>query len=56
MASISSDKHGNRTIQFVARDKQRRTLRLSKVSMRQAVNIKAHVEALNMREDHGTER
>ena len=47
MASISKDRRGNRTIQFIARDKRRRSIRLGKLSAKVAIAIKAKVEALN---------
>jgi len=47
MASISKDKNGNRTIQFVAGDRKRRSIRLGKMPVKGANTIKAHVEALN---------
>lgn len=47
MASISADKNnGHRTIQFVGADKRRRSIRLGKVSQRQAEAVKFRVEAL----------
>src|SRR5262245_19762068 len=47
MASISSNKAGNRTIQFIAGDGKRRTVRLGKVTMKLAGEIKLKIEALN---------
>ncbi len=47
MASISTDKRGNRTIQFVAGDKLRRSIRLGKLPSKAANTIKGRVEALN---------
>ncbi len=47
MASISTDKRGNRTIQFVAGDRLRRSIRLGKLPIKVANTIKARVEALN---------
>ncbi len=47
MASISTDVRGNRSIQFVAHDRRRRTIRLGKVSMRDADSIRFRVEHLN---------
>jgi integrase len=47
VASISSDPNGNRTIQFVAADRRRRSIRLGKVSLRVAGAVKGRVEALN---------
>lgn len=46
MASISKDPKGNRTIQFVGRDRKRRSIRLGKCSQRQADAVKVHVERL----------
>jgi hypothetical protein len=47
MASISRDKNGNRTIQFVAGDRKRRSIRLGKLPLRAVNEIKTKVEALN---------
>ncbi len=47
MASISTDKKGNRTIQFVAADKQRRSIRLGKMTLKDVREIKIQVESLN---------
>jgi integrase len=47
MASISSAPGGLRTIQFVASDGKRRSIRLGKVSQRIAEEIKVKVEQLN---------
>jgi integrase len=47
MASLSKDKSGNRTIQFVAGDRKRRSIRLGKMPLKEANNIKTKVEALN---------
>jgi integrase len=47
MASISTDPNGNRTIQFVAGDGKRRSIRLGKMPIRQAEALKVRVEALN---------
>lgn len=48
MASITHDKKsGTRTIQFVGTDKRRRSIRLGKVSQRQAEAVKFRVEALH---------
>lgn len=47
MASISTDSKGNRCVQFVAADGKRRSVRLGKVSMRQAETIRLRIEALN---------
>ena len=48
MASVSTDARGNRTIQFVAADRKRRTIRLGKMPKRDAENIKVRVQALNV--------
>lgn len=47
MASISKGPGGFRTIQFVAGDGKRRSVRLGKVSQRQAEAVKHRIEALN---------
>src|SRR5262245_22813453 len=47
MASISTDKKGNRTIQFIAADKRRRSVRLGKIPKRAAEAIKTKIEAMN---------
>ena len=47
MASLSKDKKGNITIQFVADDRKRRSLRLGKVSQKVANEVKLKVENLN---------
>ena len=46
MASISKQPNGRRTIQFVGADKKRRSIRLGKVSQRDAEAIKVKVERL----------
>ncbi|MDA0921048.1 MAG: phage integrase SAM-like domain-containing protein, partial [Planctomycetota bacterium] len=46
MASISKDPKGNRSIQFVGKDRKRKTVRLGKCSQRQAEAVKVHVERL----------
>jgi len=46
VASISKDAKGNRTIQFVGRDRKRKSIRLGKCSQRQADAVKVHVERL----------
>lgn len=46
MASIGSDKRGNRYIQFEDRNRQRCTLRLGKVSQRNAEAARLRVEKL----------
>ena len=47
MASISEDKAGNRTIQFVGKDKKRRSVRLGKMPLALVREIKTKVQALN---------
>lgn len=47
MASISKDGNGNVSIQFVAGDKRRRTIRLGKVNQKVAEAVKLRVEYLN---------
>jgi integrase len=47
MASISKAANGYRTIQFVGGDGKRRSIRLGKVSQKQAEAVKLRVEALN---------
>ena len=46
MASISTDANGNRTIQFTAADKRRRSIRLGKIPLKFARTVKAHVAVL----------
>jgi hypothetical protein len=46
MASISNDKNGNRSIQFIAPDRKRRTIRLGQVTKKAADTIKVNVEAI----------
>jgi integrase len=46
MASISKQANGRKTIQFVGRDKKRRSIRLGKVSQRIAEKAKNHIEEL----------
>ncbi|MBI1348991.1 tyrosine-type recombinase/integrase [bacterium] len=46
MASISSDKNGNRTIQFVGSDRKRRSVRLGKVTMKDAEAICTKLETI----------
>ncbi len=46
MASISREKNGRRSIQFVGPDKKRRTVRLGKTSQRTAEAVKVRVEHL----------
>ncbi len=47
MASISTDPNGNRTIQFIGADAKRRSIRLGKVTAKQANEVKLKVEALS---------
>lgn len=47
MASISKDSKGNRTIQFVAGDRKRRSVRLGKMNAKATATVKAKIEALN---------
>src|SRR4051812_20980662 len=47
MASLSTDARGNRTIQFIAADRKRRTIRLGKQSLKVSREIKTKVAALN---------
>ena len=47
MASISTDNNGNHTIQFVAKDRKRRSIRLGKMPLKSVREIKLKVEALN---------
>jgi len=53
MASISTDRNGNRTIQFVAHDGKRRSIRPGKVPLKVANEIKLKVEALNLAQSAG---
>ena len=46
MASLSTDGTGNRTVQFVAADGKRRSLRLGKVNKKLAEGVKLKVEGL----------
>ena len=47
MASISTDANGNRTIQFVAKDRKRKSVRLGKMPMKDAKEFKTKIAALN---------
>jgi hypothetical protein len=47
MASITREKRGRRTIQFIGSDDKRRSIRLGKVSQHAAERILVRVEALN---------
>jgi len=55
MASISSDANGTRRLQFVDREKKRRTLYLGPLSMKAAQTIATRVEALVTASRMGTE-
>jgi integrase len=46
MASISTDKNGNRTIQYYDGEKVRRSIRLGKLAMKTAESIKCKIESL----------
>src|SRR5687767_4116204 len=46
MASINKEPNGRRTIQFVAGDGKRRSIRLGKATQRDAELVKTRVEAL----------
>jgi len=47
MASVSCDKAGRRTVQFVGSDGKRRTIRLGQVSKKAAETVRGHVEQLS---------
>lgn len=53
MASISTDPRGNRTIQFVASDRKRRSIRIGKIDIRTAKEVAAKIEALNVARING---
>lgn len=53
MASISRESEGRKTIQFVAKDGTRKSLRLGKVAMRIAESVKVKVEDLVGATMHG---
>lgn len=53
MASITREKNGRRTIQFVGADGKRRSVRLGKVPMRVAEAVKIRIEHLNAASIHG---
>jgi hypothetical protein len=46
MASVSTDKNGNRRILFVDGDGERRAIRLGKLPMKATASVKAKVEAI----------
>ena len=54
MASISREPNGHRSIQFVAGDGKRRTIRLGKASQKVAETMQRHVEELNVGDISGT--
>jgi integrase len=47
VASVSRDSNGNRTIQFVAADGKRRSVRLGKLTAKAVGEVKLKIEALN---------
>lgn len=55
MASISTDPQGNRTIQFVAGDRKRRSIRLGKIDMRTTREVAARIDSLNVARITGTQ-
>jgi hypothetical protein len=46
MASITKESNGRKTIQFIAADRRRRSIRLGKFSMRAAETVRLHVESI----------
>jgi integrase len=48
MASLSIDKNGNATVQFIGADRKRRSIRLGKVALERAKRFRRNVEALNV--------
>src|SRR3984957_9836815 len=46
MASITRESNGRKTIQFIAPDRRRRSIRLGKCSMRSAETVRLHVESI----------
>ena len=46
MASITREANGRRTIQFIAADRRRKSIRLGKASQRMAEAVKGRVERL----------
>lgn len=54
MASVTTDPNGRKTIQFIAGDGKRRSVRLGKVTDRIADEAKGHVEHLNQAATFGT--
>jgi len=53
MASISTSADGRKSIQFVAADKKRRTIRLGIIDHDEAILIKRRVAALNVAQRKG---
>lgn len=47
MASLSTDRNGNRTLQFIAADGKRRSIRLGKLPAKVVATVKLHIEHLN---------
>ncbi|HEX5104213.1 MAG TPA: tyrosine-type recombinase/integrase [Pirellulaceae bacterium] len=58
MASISTDKRGNRTVQFMGCDRKRRSVRLGPCSLRIAEKWQGHIERLAIAKklNHSVER
>jgi integrase len=54
MATIGNDPEGRKRILFFSPQGKRKTIRLGKVSKRQAEHVKSHVEALASARRHGT--
>jgi integrase len=54
MASLSSDPNGNRTVQFVGTDGKRRSVRLGKVPVKAAEEVRRRVEYLAVAQISGT--
>jgi integrase len=48
MASVTTDRSGNKIIQFIAGDRKRRSIRLGKADMKTARDVARRVEALNV--------
>jgi integrase len=53
MASISKESNGRKTIQFVGGDRKRKSIRLGKVTQRDAEHFRLHVERLVAAAIHG---
>src|SRR4051812_19109956 len=54
MASISSTPDGRRTVQFVAADGKRRSVRLGKIPMKTAQEVQRRIEFLSAAKGSGT--